>query len=530
MQSISVLDCTLRDGGYVNGWKFGYNNIVTILEKLNNANIDIIECGFLTDLVANEDESLFNSVEEIKKILPVINRKSMFVAMIAIGEKEMDINNLSPWSENSIDGIRLTFHKNEVDMAVEWAKKIRQKGYKVFMQPVGVISYTDLEVLQLVEKMNLLNPYAFYIVDTLGSMYRNELFHLFYMIDKSLNHNIKIGFHAHNNLQLAFSNAQELSRIHTKRTLILDASVFGMGRGAGNLPLELIAQYINQNIEQKYDVATILDIYDSHISSIREKYSWGYDVAYDIAAANICHPNYASFFMNKQTLTMKDIENIMTSIPANERAIYNKRIAEEMYLNYQNNKIDDREAVYQIKELIVDKKILVLAPGKTLKTQYNQIVQFIEKENPFVISVNFVDNEFLIDCCFVSNHKRIETIKKQLAKGTKFELIATSNIKDKVNEATIIDYYSYTNRDEVVSDNVGLMLLNLLIKCGVEKVVLAGFDGFKTRYDENYYQDELALSVEDSMIDEKSQRIKKQLQDMKKQLDIQFLTKSIYEE
>ena len=87
---------------------------------------------------------------------------------------------------NSIEGIRLTFHKEEIEQAFEWARIIMEKGYEVFMQPVGTAFYSDLELLQLVEKINELNPYAFYIVDTLGSMYRNEVSHRFYLIDENM--------------------------------------------------------------------------------------------------------------------------------------------------------------------------------------------------------------------------------------------------------------------------------------------------------------------------------------------------------
>ena len=136
-------------------------------------------------------------------------------------------------------------------------------------------------------------------------------------------------------MQLAFSNAQELSRVHTQREVILDASIYGMEGKTGNLPTELITQYINKNIETRYDVMTILDIYDEYISLIRKEYEWGYNVPYHIAASHKCHPNYASYLMNKQTLTMKDIEKIILSIPKERGVLFDKKLIEELYLQYQ---------------------------------------------------------------------------------------------------------------------------------------------------------------------------------------------------
>lgn len=106
----------------------------------------------------------------------------------------------------------------------------------------------------------------------------------------------------------------------------MDSSVYGMGRGAGNLPTELITQYINQNIESRYDVTMVMDIYDEYISAIRKEYEWGYAVPYHIAASKVCHPNYASYLINKQTLTMKDIDKIIQSIPEDYKVLYDQRL------------------------------------------------------------------------------------------------------------------------------------------------------------------------------------------------------------
>ena len=385
--STQILDCTLRDGGYINDWRFGKKTIVSILEKLEKANIDIIECGFLTRMVKDEACSLFNDIAQIEKVLPRQGRTAMYVAMIAIGEKELHPSELAPFDGKSLEGIRLTFHKGEIDQAMEWARIIQEKGYKVFMQPVGTGFYTDMELLQLVEKMNQLQPYAFYIVDTLGSMYRNEVSHRFYLIDENMRPEIHLGFHGHNNLQLAFSNAQVLGKIQTKRTLILDSSVNGMGRGAGNLPTELITQYINKNIASRYDVTMVMDIYDEYISAIRKKFEWGYSVPYHIAASNVCHPNYASYLINKQTLTMKDIEKIIQSIPEEYKILYDQSLIEELYVRYQSRNIDDSAAVQEISGWLSGRKILLLAPGKSLVSHYDSILRFVEEEHPFVLSL-----------------------------------------------------------------------------------------------------------------------------------------------
>lgn len=528
--SIRVLDCTLRDGGYINDWRFGRKTIMSILDKLDQAHIDIVECGFLTRMVQEKECSLFNSTAEIEEVFPNRKRNSMYVAMVAIGEKELHPSQLDPYDGKGIQGIRLTFHKNEVEQAFEWARIIMEKGYHVFMQPVGTVFYSDIELLQLVEKINALHPYAFYIVDTLGSMYRNEVSHRFYIIDENMAPEIQLGFHGHNNMQLAFSNAQVLGKIQTIRTLILDSAVYGMGRGAGNLPTELITQYINKKIDVRYDVTTVMDIYDEYIAPIRKDFEWGYTMPYHIAASNVCHPNYATYLINRQTLTMKDIETIIQSIPKEYKILYDQDLIERLYTQFQSRKIDDCAAIQEISVRIRDKKILLLAPGKSLSSQYHQILEFIDKEKPYVISVNFIDLKYHMDACFISNHKRMDIIERDIKPLNQTLVIVTSNIpKTEKNNYLYVDYNNYLIPDDLISDNAGLMLLQLLKRCEAAEVFLAGFDGFHYGQRENYYSDDLNFPVYKDHIYEKRKRIRKQLSEFAQTMKITFLTPSVYQ-
>ncbi len=529
--SIKVLDCTLRDGGYLNGWSFGKGTIASILDKLERAGLDIIECGFLTEQQKGDDCSLFDSVAKIKAVLPQREKRAMYVAMIAIGEMEFDPNKLEPYDGSSIEGIRLTFHKAEIDKAFDWAERIMAKGYKVFMQPVASVFYSDMELLKLVERINALRPYAFYIVDTLGSMYRNDVSHRFYVIDKNMSPQVRLGFHGHNNLQLAFSNAQVLGKIQTKRTLILDSSVYGMGRGAGNLPTELITQYINKNIVSKYDVTIIMDIYDEHISHIRKQYEWGYTVPYHIAAASVCHPNYATYLIGRQTLTMKDIKQIIQSIPPKSKILYDKALIEQLYTQYQSKDIDDGEAIKEISRMIKDRDLLLLAPGKSLVSEYDKIMDYIKTYKPFVISVNFIDPRYKMNACFVSNHKRMDGIMRQQNALKQVRLILSSNIPGgSAVDSLYVDYKKYTNDDMLISDSAGLMLLKLLKQCGADKVTLAGFDGFAKQYGSDYYMSQLNLSVNEAEVDQKLQSIRRELGRISSGLKIAFLTRSLYQD
>ncbi|MBO5067187.1 MAG: aldolase catalytic domain-containing protein, partial [Clostridia bacterium] len=249
MDKIQVLDCTLRDGGYCNDCKFGSSNMHRIIGGLMDANIDIIECGFLSHKITyQQGVSRFSSAEQINSFIPVEKKGKKFVVLANYGD--IDIDKLEPRSQNGIDGIRVAFHKKDLENAIVLCGKIKEKGYEVFIQAMVSLSYTDVEFLSLINKVNKLNPYAFYIVDSFGVMKQNDLARLFYLVDNNLNSNIILGYHAHNNLQLAHSNARFFVEINTSRDLVIDTSVMGMGRGAGNLNTEIFIEYLN-NIKNK---------------------------------------------------------------------------------------------------------------------------------------------------------------------------------------------------------------------------------------------------------------------------------------
>lgn len=522
MRGISILDCTLRDGGYINNWNFGKLAIEDIINLLNESNVDIIECGFLRDEKYNADRSVFSSVEELKPFISPKKDNIMYVAMIALGD--INPSKISKNDGSSIDGIRLTFHKGDWEEAKQAAIDLMQKGYKIFIQPVGTTTYNDAEFLELIDNVNEIHPYAFYLVDTMGTMYRKDLSRMFFMADNNLITDIAIGFHSHNNLQLSFSNAQEIMSFNTKRKVIVDSSVSGMGRGAGNLPTELIAQYVNENLKLRYKVMPLLTIIDKHLDSIYAKTPWGYSTPYYLAAIYDCHPNYASYLMQKEKLSVEDIGKILNMVPIDERRLYNSKLVEKIYLAHQNNLIDDTKAIDIIRNKVSSKDILIFGPGKTIIDHAEKVNGFIKDKKPCTISVNFIPDKYRIDIVFISNSKRMSQIEDSLLEGR--NLLITSNVHP-VDSALSLNYSSLIGegRDP---DDAGMMLMQLLQKVNVRTVYLAGFDG----YDSNSLNDVFA----DSYIGVKDYRnrviknkdMEDQLTDMSSKMNIVFITPTNY--
>lgn len=523
--SVQILDCTLRDGGYINDWRFGNSCIHSIAQKLGDARIDIIECGFLREIPYDPETAVFNDIAQIAEVIAPRREGCMYVAMIAIGD--IDPDRITPRRADSIDGIRMTFHQHEWDETFEVAQNLKDKGYEVFIQPVGTTSYSDKLLLELVERVNAFHPYAFYLVDTLGSMYKDDLLHMYRMVDKNLADGIRLGFHSHNNLQLAFSNAQELIGANRYRDLIVDSSVFGMGRGAGNLCTELIAHYLNANEGAHYDVLPLLEIVDEHLADITLSPAWGYKVPYFLAAVKDCHPNYADDLINRQTITIKSTALLLDRIPQEERTLYNKKLIAQLYAQYQQNLIDDTENIRALGEKLGGRNVVVLGSGATLSTHIDEIEGYIRDKEAVVISVNFMPARPKPDMLFVSNAKRF----KPLARAAGFPalpVIATSNLAqyEGSGKTILVNYQDYATPE---GDNAGAMLTRLLARLGAQSVGLAGFDGFSAEVSRNYYNDDAALKEQKELFDEKNRVIKAQFDAIRQTFPVTFITPSAYE-
>lgn len=527
MKQISVLDCTLRDGGYINNFDFGKSVIDDMIDGLSKASIDIIECGFLKSGADDTDKTLFSSIESVREHIVEKSPNSMYVAMIQYGA--IGIDEISDCDGTSVDGIRVTFHEHEIDPAFILGKQLMDKGYKVFMQPVGTTSYEDSALIDLIKRINALKPYAFYMVDTLGKMYKNDLLRMFYIVDHNLDQRIVLGFHSHNNLQMSFANAQELAQVNTTRNLIIDSSILGMGRGAGNLNTELLVQYLNINQGLKYDVFKIMNLMDQHIKPLSTKYKWGYDAAYYLAAVTDCHPNYASYLLNKQTLQIRDIGTILNGLDRGKRNLFDKAYIQEEYAKYMDHSIDDSDVCNALKEMIGKQRILLLAPGKSLRGETARINELISGGGFFTVSINFVPKDIKVNLAFISNMKRFSNAK-DLPVNNGVRAVVTSNIENPGEGFWIVNYSSYLNEESSIIDNAGIMCINLLKKIGARDFLLAGFDGFSENIKDNFYEESLQLDVEGERLARMNLAMADKIAQLRKQINITFIARSSYDE
>ena len=341
---LMLLDCTLRDGGYVNDWNWGFNTARDVIQSLVKAKVDVVEVGFLRNVDEyNPDITVCNHIEELNNLLPENPGNTMFSGMAM--RSNYDIKKLSPYSGTGIEMLRITAHDYDIEEGMDFAKEVKDKGYKLSINPINIMGYTDDRILWIIEQVNKIQPYQFSIVDTFGSMKRRDLDRIVSLVDNNLDRNIRVALHLHENMALSCCLAQNFIDKHLNRPVAVDGSLMGMGRIPGNLPIELISDYLNEYADKAYDIDYMMDAIQDYIAPIKGTPEWGYTPAYFLSARFNLHRNYAEHYLKKGDLTNKDINHILARIDDSKKTVFDAKYADRLYEDYQNHKIDDTEAI-----------------------------------------------------------------------------------------------------------------------------------------------------------------------------------------
>ena len=266
---VKLLDCTLRDGAYVVNSLFGADRIKGIINSLSLSGIEIIECGWLKDCSFNKDSVFFSEPEDLKNFC--LNKKSKLALMFDCGK--YNISNL-PINSGAVDIIRVAFNKRNLDEVSFLSEKVKKQGYQLFLQPSNILDYTDCEIEKLCKRANYIGAESLYIVDSFGSMFPEDLDRIMPFFKEIPNKNIEIGFHSHNSIELSFALSMQFIN-NMNRNIIVDSTLCGIGRGAGNTKTELITEFLYRN-NKRYRIDVIWECLEKNILPLCKQYNWEY--------------------------------------------------------------------------------------------------------------------------------------------------------------------------------------------------------------------------------------------------------------
>ena len=270
---IKVIDCTVRDGGLMNKWQFDHKFVRNVYQALVDAGVDYMEIGYLSSESAFDRKVYgpwrFCAEKDLQKIVGDSEKKLKFSAMADIGRIELE--DIPHSSESHLDMIRVACYVHQIDAALELAHHCQDKGFETTINLMAVSTVGIRELNEALEDLAKSRVPIIYLVDSFGAFYSEDIETLAAKYCERLPEKT-IGIHCHNNQQLAFGNT--ISAIIAGINY-LDATLYGIGRGAGNCPLELLLSFLKN---PKYDVRPIVQCIEEEIFPWAEKIDWGYSV------------------------------------------------------------------------------------------------------------------------------------------------------------------------------------------------------------------------------------------------------------
>jgi 4-hydroxy 2-oxovalerate aldolase len=305
---IKVLDCTIRDGGLMNNHQFADEFVKAVYTACVESGVDYMEVGYKASrkvIVPGEYGPWKYCTEEDLRRIVGDNPSALKLSIMADAERTDYKEDILPKKDSVIDMIRVATYISQIPTALEIVKDAHDKGYETTVNLMAVSTVREYELDEGLELLAKSETKAIYVVDSFGSLYSEQIH---YLMRKYLGYcrqaGKDVGIHAHNNLQLAFANTIEAIVLGAN---MLDATMAGLGRGAGNCPLELLIGFLHN---PKYNLLPILQCVQHVVEPMRSKLLWGPDLAYMLTGFLNEHPRAAIKFQEaKQKGDIKDFYN-----------------------------------------------------------------------------------------------------------------------------------------------------------------------------------------------------------------------------
>jgi 4-hydroxy 2-oxovalerate aldolase len=292
---ITVIDCTVRDGGLMNKWQFSDQFVRHVYTALSESGVDYMEIGYLSSKSSFDRREYgpwrFCFEEELRRIIGDGDKSIKLSAMADIGRVEHD--DIPPRSEGSLDLIRVACYVHQVDSAIALAEHCTDKGYETSINLMAVSTVGMRDLNEALEDLDKSRVPVVYLVDSFGAFYSEDIDALVTKYLERLPEKT-IGIHCHNNQQLAFANT--IAGIINGANY-LDATMYGIGRGAGNCPLELLLSFLKN---PKFDVRPLVKCIEEEIFPWARKFNWGYSVPYMVTGVLNQHPRTAMAHMESE--------------------------------------------------------------------------------------------------------------------------------------------------------------------------------------------------------------------------------------
>ncbi|GGX60322.1 aldolase catalytic domain-containing protein [Saccharospirillum salsuginis] len=516
--NMTVLDCTLRDGGYYNNWDFDFDLINKYIQCVSEAGVDVIEIGFRSLSKSGFKGACAYSTDEF---IDILNIPDNLMIGVMVNASELLVRDsidqvlpiLFPRSpgESRVNLVRIACHAHEFTAALEAVPWLKERGFKVGFNLMQVSERTDQELYELAAKASDFDVDVLYFADSLGSMKSKDVANVISSLKKGWKGDI--GIHAHNNMGQALDNTLAAMEYGARW---IDATVTGMGRGPGNAKLEEVLLELSSLEERPIRLIPLTNIVNTVFEPLRKQYGWGSNFFYFLAGKYSIHPTYIQEMIQDARYREEDILAVIEHL----RQVGGEKFKSatlDVARSFYNGEVCGN---WSPKTSLKGKDVLILGAGPSVSKHKKAIESFIDKHKPVVIALNtqsVIQSEkvdlraachpvrLLADC---ESHLRF---KQPLI--TPYSMLP-DDVKDSLINKEVFDFGISVSSDGFeffdtycIAPNSLVMgyVLSVCVSGQASKLYLAGFDGFSAedpRYEEiqsmlsKFYESESTIPME----------------------------------
>jgi len=488
-----ILDCTLRDGGYYVDWDFDENTVCKYLAAVSIAKIDIVELGFrflpqqrfLGALAYTGDEYLETLVLPADVAIAV-----MVNAADLLGYEEGDVEavyKLFDKKESSeVDIVRIAAYAKDVKRCKNIAKTLHVLGYRVFLNIMQVDALSENEITglsRIVDGWSIIE--VLYFADSFGNMGLDKVKTTILSIQMGWNG--KIGIHAHDNKGQALINS--LAALDHGVDYV-DATLLGMGRGAGNVKLENLLVEVSQKKIGAYFPDAIFPLVLQEFSDLQEKYRWGPNIYYFLSAVHGIHPTYVQEMLSGELYDTEQVLSAINFLKSTPTPFYSF----EKMLRATSGLTGDEHGEWSATGWASGRDVLIIAPGPETGKHINAIEKYAKKKKPIVLCLNvnsLVPNEIVT--AYIACHETRILIESDLYRDLNKPLILPlsripETIKETLSFVEILDFGMRIEKDNfqiqengcVISNSLSLIYaIAVATAGGANKILVSGADGYE---------------------------------------------------
>ncbi len=501
VRNAKIIDCTLRDGGHLNKWNFSRDFAKKVVAAIAETGINCIEIGYVSNKDAFPPETgiwRFSEEKDIRAVVPADIQTKIGV-MGDIGK--VGIEQFVRKDESVIDVVRLAFYPGQAEEAIALGHEVQDLGYEVYLNAMGIVCYGEDELKTLIKQMYECKVPNVVISDSFGSLMPWQVHNLTRLFVEGTGK--KIGYHAHNNLEMAFANS--MASINAGGSSI-DATVYGMGRGAGNLPLETVLAYLLHTEKVHTNLIPLLELIEQDFVELKRTMGWGYNLPYMISGLLKVHPNYALALIDKYGADMTSTWANLSILSRKNPVKFDKKLLDEIVKSEESIKsqVEYREDInysaISLKNMEVRKPeyagrhegrdFLILGAGPSLKKNIAKITKFAKDNNLVVMGANYLHGLIEPDYHAFNNVGRFLKYGQFVSRNSK--LLIGNYISEQVIKSVTdqeFERLSYLNspdrfdiNDGIIQSNCGtisVLLIGTAIVMGADRIYVAGLDGYK---------------------------------------------------